>query len=129
PFPDRHFDFVVLNSVFTHMLPDDVENYLSEIARVLKVGGRCLISFFLLNEESSALIESGRSTLLLRHQFGPCRALDPDTPELATGYEMAFVSALYEKNGLHIRQPIHYGSWCGREDFLSYQDLVLGDKK
>lgn len=34
PYPDRSFDFVFLPSVFTHMLPEDMEHYFSEIARV-----------------------------------------------------------------------------------------------
>ena len=46
PFPDESFDFAVLCSVFTHMLAEDVEHYLCEVARVLKTGGRCPISFF-----------------------------------------------------------------------------------
>ena len=39
PSTDETFDFVFLASVFTHMLPEGVEHYLSEIARVLKPGG------------------------------------------------------------------------------------------
>ena len=50
PFADESFDFAMLCSVFTHMLAEDVERYLCEAARVLKTGGRCLASFFLLNE-------------------------------------------------------------------------------
>jgi ubiquinone/menaquinone biosynthesis C-methylase UbiE len=128
PFPDEHFDFVVLNSVFTHMLTEEVENYLSEIARVLKPGGRSLITFFLLNAESLDLIESGRSTVDLQAQLGPARTVSRETPELAVGYDMAFVSSLYEQNGLEVSQPIHFGSWCGRSDYLSYQDIVLSVK-
>ena len=128
PFPDEHFDFVVLNSVFTHMLAEEVENYLSEIARVLRPGGRSLITFFLLNAESLELIESGRSTVDLREQFGPARTISRETPELAVGYDINFVISLYEKNGLEVKQPIHFGSWCGRSDYLSYQDLVMAIK-
>jgi ubiquinone/menaquinone biosynthesis C-methylase UbiE len=47
PFGDDSFNFIVLGSVFTHMLTEDVEHYPCEVARVLKTGGRCLISFFL----------------------------------------------------------------------------------
>ncbi len=39
PYGDESFDFVFLTSVFTHTLPNDMENYFSEIARVLKRGG------------------------------------------------------------------------------------------
>jgi len=57
PYQDEDFDFVFLTSVFTHMLPKDMENYFSQIARVLRKKGRCLITFFLLNKESLRLIE------------------------------------------------------------------------
>jgi len=35
PFADASFDFVSLASVFTHMLPVDLEHYAGQIARVL----------------------------------------------------------------------------------------------
>ncbi len=54
--------FVLLTSVFTHMLPQDMDNYLSEVARVLKPDGRCLITYFLLNPESLALIDAEESS-------------------------------------------------------------------
>jgi SAM-dependent methyltransferase len=38
PFPSAPFDFVALNSVFTHLMAQEVANYVSEIARVLKKG-------------------------------------------------------------------------------------------
>ena len=52
-FKDNYFDLVFLGIVFTHMLPNDMENYLSEISRVLKNDGRCLITFLLINEDSN----------------------------------------------------------------------------
>ena len=128
PFVDGQFDFVVLNSVFTHMVAEEVEHYLSEIARVLKTGGRCLISFFLLNEESLGLIERGQSTIDLRHEIGPARALSRERPELAIGFDEGFVNGLYERLGLGIKEPIYYGSWCGRAEYLSYQDLIVAFK-
>jgi len=129
PLSDQQFDFVVLNSVFTHMMPDEVENYLSEISRVLKKGGRCLISFFLINDESQTLIEAGVSSKDLKHKFGRARAVSESQPELAIGYEEDFVLDLYRRVELEVRQPISYGSWCGREHHLSYQDLVVGIKR
>lgn len=128
PFPDEQFDFVVLNSVFTHMLARDVENYLGEVARVLKTGGRCFISFFLLNDESSSLIEQGRSTIELRHQRGSAHAVSDERPELAIGFDEEYVAGLYERFGLEIRRPIYSGSWCGRNEFVSYQDLIVAFK-
>ncbi|MBV7332480.1 class I SAM-dependent methyltransferase [Chloroflexi bacterium TSY] len=68
PFADGSYDFIVLASVFTHMFPDGVSRYLSEIQRLLdSSGGRCLISFFLLNEEAEMHIQ--RSDSLSRSKF------------------------------------------------------------
>src|SRR5215207_3304195 len=55
PFEDGTFDLILLKSVFTHMRSPDVSNYLSEVARLLTSNGRCLATFFLLNEEQATL--------------------------------------------------------------------------
>jgi SAM-dependent methyltransferase len=116
PYEDERFDFVFLISVFTHMLPEDVEHYFSEIARVLKRGGRCLISFLFLNEESLPLLEAGKSKVpTLEHDFGDYRVHSQVDPEWLVAYREEFVLSLYEKTGLRISSPIHYGSWPGRE--------------
>lgn len=128
PFETESFDFVFLTSVFTHMLPTDVENYLSEVARVLKRGGRCLITYFLLNSDSLRLIEEKASIFNFEHEAQGFRMQDKDVPERAIAYEEGRILALYEKHGLTISEPIHYGSWCGRKDGLSSQDILVASK-
>ncbi len=125
PYADASFDFVLLTSVFTHLLPDEVENYLSEIRRVLAPGGRCFASFFLLNEDSLDSIRSGTSTIDFRHDFGGYRTKDRETPEAAIAYPEDYVRSLYAERDLSIVEPIRYGAWPGRRDFLSYQDVVV----
>jgi ubiquinone/menaquinone biosynthesis C-methylase UbiE len=46
PYESSSFDVAFLTSVFTHMLPVEVSNYLTEVHRVLKPGGRCLLLGF-----------------------------------------------------------------------------------
>jgi ubiquinone/menaquinone biosynthesis C-methylase UbiE len=128
PFENSYFDFVFLTSVFTHMLPLEVENYLSEISRVLKPEGSCLITFFLLNEESENLICSHRSTLNFAHKIQECLTTDIKDPEVALAYSEASVLRLLEKYALRISKPIQYGSWCSREVSLTYQDVVVAKK-
>ncbi len=125
PYDDASFDFVFLTSVFTHLLPDEVDNYLSQIRRVLAPGGRCLASFFLLNEESLGLLRSGSSTIDFKYDFGKYRTKNASIPEAAVAYPEGFIKMLYSEHGLIIADPIHYGSWPGRKDFLSYQDIVI----
>lgn len=131
PFEDKSFDFIFLTSVFTHMLPDDMENYLSEISRVLKPNGRCLITFFLLNQESLSHINKKQNKLEFnfKYNYGDYRVENNNIPEVAISYDENFVRNLYEKHSLKIVEPIHFGSWCGRENFLSKQDIIIATKQ
>ena len=128
PYENESFDFVFLTSVFTHMLPSAVENYFSEINRVLKSEGRCLITFFLLNRESIKSVNTQSSTIDFKHKVDGYRIKDPDIPEAAVAYAETYIRELYRKNNWQITPPIHYGSWCGRKNFLSYQDIVIAVK-
>jgi ubiquinone/menaquinone biosynthesis C-methylase UbiE len=128
PYPDDSFDFVYLTSVFTHMVPADLQNYLSEIARVIKPGRRCLITYFLLETSSSEPVDPSTCTQDFRHEMDGYRTVDREKPESATAYAEGWIRDCYLKRGLRIVEPIRYGSWCGRKKFLSYQDIVIGLK-
>ena len=128
PYDDERFDFIYLTSVFTHMFPADLENYLKEIARVLKRGGTCFITFFILNAESAALVREHRSTQDFSHPLDGCVTTTPDDPEAALAYPEAQVRAWFARFGLAIEEPVRFGSWCGRTEFLSYQDIVIAQK-
>ena len=127
PFADDTFSLVVLGSVFTHMLSDSVENYLAEVQRVLRKGGRCLVTYFLLNEESLRHIEAGSSTLDFKHVFDNCRTISSDVLEQAIAFDERWIRNLYREKGLNVTR-VDYGSWCGRDTYLSYQDLILAVK-
>jgi SAM-dependent methyltransferase len=127
PFADGSFSFVVLGSVFTHMLPADLNHYLREIQRVMQPGGRCLISYFLLNDESLSKIDEGTSTLDFKHVYEGCRVLSVERPEDAIAFAEGAIASMYRESRLEIRR-IDYGSWCAREAYLSYQDLILAVK-
>ncbi len=129
PYEDQSFDFVCLTSVFTHMLPNDVENYLFQISRVLKPNGKCFVTFFLLNTESLSLIDKKRSRFDFKYSYGDCRIEHEDMPENVVSYTEILVRNLYEKNQLMIIEPIHFGSWCARENFVSFQDIIVATKK
>lgn len=118
PFADRSFDYILLASVFTHMLPADVESYVQEIARVLAPGGRCVCSFFLLNDETRAGVEEHRSFMSfdVAHASGVCRLHSAEVPEAAVAHEEAFVRRIYHENGLLISDVRRGGWWSGHSD-------------
>lgn len=44
PFPDFHFDTILAGEILEHLYPVDVDSSLCELQRVLKVGGRLLVT-------------------------------------------------------------------------------------
>jgi SAM-dependent methyltransferase len=120
PFADRSFDLILLKSVFTHMRPPEVSNYIREVARLLKGDGRCLATFFLLNDEQAAL----PNDLAFNFGEGEWRYVHEHSPESAVAYDESFLMQLLEQYELAVEQKF-YGSWSGREDGLSYQDILI----
>ncbi len=125
PYADGQFDFVFLCSVFTHLLPATVDHYLEEIHRALKPGGSCFGTFLLLNGESRALIAEGRSKIPLCQDRGDYMTNDPDDPERGIAYPERDIRQRISQAGFTLIEPIHYGLWCGRKEFLSYQDIAV----
>jgi len=125
PYSDASFDFAWLKSVFTHMTPEPIRHYLRQIERVLRPGGSCLATLFLLNDESTHMIASGRSSLPIVHGKGDHFVADPELPELAVGIPENLFRDWCREAGLVNEGSIHYGSWCGRLQFTSYQDIVV----
>ncbi len=121
PFEERSFDLILLKSVFTHMRPAEVNNYLHEVARLLKSNGRCLATFFLLNEQQARLTNE----VEFKYGEGVWRYRLEHSPESAVAYDERYVMELLEQHGLRLKAPVYYGRWAGRKDGLSYQDILL----
>jgi SAM-dependent methyltransferase len=101
PYPDSSFDFIILNSVFTHMLPGDVMHYLREISRVLSPEGRVYATWFLVADETREIV---RGEFRFRHDRGSYLTINEDVPESAVAYPIEWVRAAYEKEGLRIER-------------------------
>lgn len=133
PYEDKSFDFVFLTSVFTHLLPADLENYLSEIARVMRPGATCFITFFILNSESEALISAGKSDFKFKYRYENHAVESEKGPEDAVAYKEQYVRDLFKSTQLEISGPIRFGYWCGRNKFsakkdVEYQDIIIAKK-
>jgi SAM-dependent methyltransferase len=119
PYDDDRFDLVVATSVLTHLLESEADHYVAEIKRVLKPDGRALLTLFLLNDESRTLIKEGKSALAFLDPDDHVSVLDADLPEEAVAYDEGWMDERLEV------AETKYGSWCGREAFTSFQDLVV----
>lgn len=125
PYDDNEFDLVYLFSVFTHMLPDDVENYIGQINRVLKHGGICFATFFIMNEQNKKL-SSGNMGLKFKFDKGDHLLIDNKVKEANVAYKEHHLKQIFIENNFII-EDIHYGFWSGRnkDQCLNFQDIVI----
>lgn len=126
PYPDTSFDFIILMSVFTHMLEEDTAHYISEVGRLLAPGGRGFMTFFLLDEERRASISEGNSRF--KHPEGGCYVQRSGQPEFAVAYPVTTITDLLVQNDLKILGQVNYGSWDGKRSGLEFQDIVISMK-
>lgn len=127
PYVNESFQFVFLTSVFTHLQGAEVCHYLEEIHRILKPGGRCLATCFLLQEESELLIAQGKSSQPLVYELKDCFTSNLLIPETAIGFRETLLLEWIGERGFTVLGK-YYGSWCGRagsipplQDFLILQ--------
>lgn len=134
PIQDESVDFVFLCSVFTHMLPEDLKNYTQQIGRVLKPGGRYLITYFMLNDYSLQAIEKGQIKEPEKYCFNPsslhekCWIAQPDNPEWGVAYDQDYIYMMLDNVDLGRDKRFYPGAWTGRGPSTSFQDIVTGRK-
>jgi hypothetical protein len=125
PYDGDVFDCVMLMSVFTHMLPAGIRNYIHELSRVMKPGANAFVTTFLLNEESGAAITNGMSLLAFPHQLGECLVMDEVFPETAIAVPEDQMMSWFSEAGFRVTTAM-YGSWAGRSDRENlHDDLVV----
>ena len=126
PVADGSVDRIILQSVFTHMFEPDVTHFLREFRRALRRDGRVFASFFVLGEESVRLALTTPDVLTFRHSYGRgCRINEPDNPEAAVGYVPKTLDRMVRRSGFAFDQPLHVGSWCGRQGVDDGQDIAI----
>jgi SAM-dependent methyltransferase len=122
PYDDNFFDFVFLTSVFTHMLPEDMEHYVSEISRVMAPGAICISSFWLTRSRLGPPY----------HRYSEVSEIyDLEEPEHGVVYVEEYVRECLDHRGLRIRR-VWRGSRFGESDpghnRSSQQDIVIATK-
>ena len=133
PYPSDMFDIVYAASVFTHMLPKAVENYFHEANRVLKPNGRCLFSFFLLDNYRPGQerpLGFARPGFNFDHSCdlygGDFAIADKGNPEYMTAYSLRLIKRFADKAHLDLVQEPIPGFWSGNSStWVSAQDLVI----
>lgn len=127
PYPDETFDFVMVISVFTHMVPGELQHYMNEIARVLKRGGHCYATFFLLNEDSRKAMDVDDHDFSFPYDHGQYRLMDEKVKSANVAYDEEYLfNTLIDRSRLSI-VSVEYGSWSHRNSTspIDFQDRVV----
>jgi SAM-dependent methyltransferase len=103
PEPDSTFDLVFSNSLLTHLLETELENYLRESYRLLKVGGTMMHSHF--NIEHPPATFGTRHTF--QHRLGNARIESEAQPEAAVAYHTDFLFRLCGDIGFASSEVVH----------------------
>lgn len=126
PYADNSFDFIILTSVFTHMMPDEIKQYCAEISRVLKNGGTCFATFFVLDEESERLMQEDKK-FYFKHDHGYYKLMDEKVKSANIALKKEYIiDECLSKNKLQLKQH-HKGYWCGRSkiEAIDFQDIMI----
>jgi SAM-dependent methyltransferase len=91
PAGDDSIDLIILQSVFTHMFPDEIVHYMKEFRRILKPTGRVWATFFVVNQRILGVIRNKAQTqyaLSFQHPYRlGCYINTPDEPRGAVAFE------------------------------------------
>lgn len=128
PYVPNMFDSIVLTSVFTHMMPEDVKQYLQQIALVMKRDGKCLATFFILNSDSEQAMAEKRSAFTFENKYDGYRLMDANVKEANVAYEQDSLFSMIHACGLEV-DSFHVGKWADGKEALDFQDVVILKKQ
>ncbi len=121
PLKNETIDFVLLISVFTHMLPQEIEHYLQEMHRCMKPGGSCLATFFFYEDEKTLYDNSFEKF----HRQDERYALMSEKVQSANvAYSLDYLRNLISTSGFVLKY-MSQGAWKGTANAEDFQDFVV----
>jgi SAM-dependent methyltransferase len=126
PYDDETFDTALVESVFQHNRVPVVRHYLTEIGRVLRRGGRCVVTSFLLRRGSLAT-DQRADGLNFTYALDDAWSASARTPEIGIAFEAPRFEHWVAEAGLALAE-FHRGDWHGNGPGIAYQDVIVLEK-
>lgn len=123
PYPDGTFDLAFVASVFQHNQAATVRHYLGEIARVLRPGGRCMITCFLLDAKPRRSQRSKPAQPFV-HPLEDCWTANRSLPEIGIAFLERDFRRWAAGHDLTVTAKFE-GRWRGRRWTNSHQDVII----
>jgi SAM-dependent methyltransferase len=125
PYEDASFDFIFLTSVFTHLTLEDMLYYLGQIKRLLRPGGKALITAFLVTPLRQEALEKGLTRPVFAPPYHwPYYTANPAHPMAAVAVAEDYFSGMVQYFGLEHAHPVVYGNWAGEQSAV-FQDITV----
>ncbi|WP_235299013.1 class I SAM-dependent methyltransferase [Portibacter marinus] len=125
PVADNHFNFACLISVFTHMLPDEVEHYLEQIHKSLSSDGICFSTFFIFESPNEL---KTNNFLEFHMQDARYALMDESVKSANVAYNKTYLWSIFVQKGFDVLD-YRPGKW---KDILApddFQDFVVLKKR
>jgi SAM-dependent methyltransferase len=126
PYSENMFDVICAHSLFTHMLPDEMEHYLSEYSRIIRRNGVFYASYYLMNDKTAEGVRNGTAAFDFKYRVGEARTFDKENPDEGIAQSESFVKEVYQLHGFKIIEPIHYSAWD--KNNKPDQDFIIAEK-
>ncbi|MTI40944.1 class I SAM-dependent methyltransferase [Fulvivirga lutimaris] len=138
PVPSETYDLVTALSVWTHLKEDDAIYYFKEIKRVLKPGGKAVITFFVLDRAYEYSLKEKSEKKGKYHNTPSNKWIFDDPaygskdwfapkwvkyPEDAIGVTENGLNLLLSESGLKLKE-LHHGNWK-EVPGLYFQDVLI----
>jgi SAM-dependent methyltransferase len=114
PEPDGTVDLVFSNSLLTHVLDAELENYVRESYRLLKDGGAMFHSHFNLDHPPATY--GGRHTF--RHAMGNARVESLEQPEAAVAYRTDYLFRVAREAGFKTCEIVYIADGSQHQPML-----------
>lgn len=129
PYPANYFDRVSAMSVFTHLQPEEVENYLIQSSKVLQPGGKCIFTFFIYDDILAECMDKAEVEFNFPSDHEYYRLMDEKVKAANVAYHLNYlVDKALPMAGLKLVTHQH-GYWSGGEkENKDFQDVLVFEK-
>jgi hypothetical protein len=106
------------------MYEPDIIATLSELRRVTKPAGYAMHELFVVGDRALAEVNAGRADRQFPYRTDGMYCISASNPLSSVGYSPERIQHMYAAAGWQI-ESILPGSWAGRDNGVTYEDIVV----
>jgi SAM-dependent methyltransferase len=130
PYSTNYFDFSFAMSVYTHMLPNEIDHYLEQTFNVLKPNGICLATFFYYDDLTIDRMTKKLTDKQFDFDKANYKLMDENVTSANVALDLEYLKNMIEAKGFKILRIIP-GYWreFDKQVGNDYQDILVFQKR